>query len=142
MANLDWRNGHEFALQTAQILKQRGLGFVYRIVGEGPFLDAVAYARHELGLEEQVDLILKAPLEEMERMFSWADVFLLAAVASGAGHALEEALKLGLPAVCTDVPEITQIFTAQPNVFIIPHRDPLALADCLAKNFSELGSTQ
>ena len=142
MANLDWRNGHEFALQTAQILKQRDLDFVYRIVGQGPFLDAVAYARHELGLEEQVDLILKAPLKEMESIFAWANVFLLAAVSPGAGHALEEALRRSLLIICTDVPGIIDIVAAYPKLCIFPRRDPLAIADYMFKNFSKLSSTQ
>jgi glycosyltransferase involved in cell wall biosynthesis len=131
VAELHWRNGHEYALQAAQLLKQRGIDLEYRIVGQGPFLEAVGFARCELGLAEQVLLIPDAASAAEDLHFAWADVFVLAAVAGGAGHALDEALARRLPIVCTDVPALAAKIVEGPNGLIVPRRDPHALAACL-----------
>ena len=135
MAELDWRNGHEYALQAAQLLRQRGLDFEYRIVGQGAFLEAVAFARYELGLKQEVQLILDAPAGAETQHFAWADVFVLPAVAEGAGHALDQALAIEVPVVCTDVPALANKIVDRFNGFVVPRRNPQALANCLIGRF-------
>jgi len=132
VAELDWRNGHEYALQAVRMLVDLGLEPEYRIAGSGPFLEAVAYARHQLGLEERVLLEPSPSRCRMRQLLAWADIFVLAAVDPGSEHNLDRALARGLAAVCTDVDDLPSgVASADRNVSV-PRRDPLALADALA----------
>jgi len=133
VAELHWRNGHEYALQALQLLQRRGFPFEYRLVGDGNFLEAAAFARHELGLESHVRLILQAGFQELQQHFAWAEVFLLAPVARGAGHGLNQALSRGIPVVVSDVFEVDQEVSSSRGIYIVPRRDPEALAGCLTE---------
>jgi glycosyltransferase involved in cell wall biosynthesis len=133
IASLDWRNGHEYALQATQILKKCDVDFEYRIVGDGDFLEAVAFARHDLDLEDIVHLILRASREEICQLFEWSNVFILAAVKASASHALANAINNGKPAIISDLPEWVTNYGEIPGIYIVPRRDPSALAKKLAE---------
>ncbi len=50
IGRLEWKKGYEYALQAARMLRERGIHFEYRIIGDGEFHTATAYARYQLGL--------------------------------------------------------------------------------------------
>ncbi len=129
VADLDWRSGHEYALDAVRSLIDRGLAIHYTIVGNGPFLEAVGFARHEMGLTDVVDVILD-PSRGREALET-ADVFLLAAVSDGAGHALQEAIDAGIPCICTDALGLTRVPEASHHCRIVPRRDKYAIADAI-----------
>lgn len=116
---LEWERGYEYAIQAVALLAERGVECEYRILGEGPYLDALLFARHQMGAGPRVRFVPPGdrPADELLR---WADVFLDAAVAGGPSPATEDAAALGLPVVSTggDVP--------------LPRRDHRALADSIA----------
>ena len=127
MGPLTWTAGYEFALSGVKLLVDRGPACEYRIVGDGPHQDAVAFARHQLGLDACVELLPSASPDELREHVRWADVLVDMAVApSPVGPMLD-----GLAA------EI-QVVTTQPadyesgTVLAIPRRDPQALCDALA----------
>jgi colanic acid/amylovoran biosynthesis glycosyltransferase len=134
VAELHWRNGHEFALQAVERLRRQGLPFEYRIVGQGPFLEAVAFARYELKLMDVVHLVSVTD-STVDQELAWADLFLLAAVADGAEHTLTAALASKVPVVCTDVPTLARQIQEGVNGFVVPRRNPEAMASCLAAQF-------
>ena len=127
VADLDWRNGHEYALEAIRELIDRGVPVHYTIVGKGPFLEAVGFARRELRLMDDVELILDP--RRGDEALQTADLFLLAAVADGSTHALNVALRAGVPAVCTDVASL--VVNEGFRCRIVPRRDKIALADAI-----------
>lgn len=127
VASLDWRNGHEYALQAMSFLRTQGIPFRYRIVGTGPFLEAVAFARHELQLDDHVEFCQSSDMRSTQH-FDWADLFVCAAVSDGAVHGLAEAVGAGLPIVCSDAPRLLQGLGASGSCVIVPRRDSRALA--------------
>ncbi|MBN2117174.1 MAG: glycosyltransferase [Anaerolineales bacterium] len=131
IAALDWRNGHEFALQAMQILQDRGQDFQYKLVGDGDFLEATAFARHELGLQERVHIIRSASEKELDDLLRQADVFLLAAVSADGRHALVHAVEYDLPVVVTDIPQLLVDIPPDARYWVVSRRDPHAMADCL-----------
>jgi colanic acid/amylovoran biosynthesis glycosyltransferase len=131
IAALDWRNGHEFALQALKILQQRGYDFKYWIIGDGDFLEATVFACRELGLQKHVCLLRSASEKELEKRFEDADVFLLAAVGSDGKHGLFKAVERGLPVVITDLPQLLEGIGPDTMYLIVPRRDAEALADFL-----------
>ena len=57
VGRLEWKKGYEDALVAVRKLVDRGIDCQYRILGDGDFLGAVAFARHQLGLEERVTFL-------------------------------------------------------------------------------------
>lgn len=133
VARLEWKKGYEYALAALELLKQRGIEFEYRAVGAGEYLEAIAFARHQLGLEEEVQLLGALPPAEVKRQLAWADVFLHAAVSEGFCNAVLEAQAAGLPVVCSDAGGLAENVEDGVTGFVVPRRDPRAMAERLAE---------
>ena len=132
VGRLEWKKGYEDALVAVRGLVDRGVDCEYRIVGDGDYLAAVAFARHRLGLEDRSwilgSLAPRGVLEEMQR----ADVFLHAAVSEGFCNAVMEAQAMELPVVCTDADGLPENVADGETGFVVSRRDPAALAEKLS----------
>jgi colanic acid/amylovoran biosynthesis glycosyltransferase len=129
VGRLEWKKGYEFALAAVKILVAKGVHCEYRIVGGGEYLEAVAFARHQLGLEEVVHLMGALPHAEVNNHLLWADVFLHAAVSEGFCNAVLEAQAMMLPVVCTDADGLPENVADGDTGFVVPRRHPGELAD-------------
>ena len=58
IGRLEWKKGYEYALQAARrcFFSEGGIHFEYRIMGDGEFHTATAYARYQLGLASDVEI--------------------------------------------------------------------------------------
>jgi colanic acid/amylovoran biosynthesis glycosyltransferase len=125
---MTWRQGLEFALDAVRLLVDRDVECEYRIVGDGGFEPAVAFARHQLGLESQVTILGPLGRGDLREQLAWADVFLAPVVASEY-TAVAEAQAMGVPAVAT-------ARASSPDLALsgieVPPRDASAVADALA----------
>lgn len=132
VGRLDWRKGYEDALMAVRRLTDRGIACEYRIIGGGDYLEAVAFARHQLGLADRVELLGPLPRTSVREQLRWADVLLHAAVSEGFCNAVIEAQAMGLPVVCTDAGGLPENVADGLTGFVVPRRDPGALAERLA----------
>ena len=51
VGRLTIQKGYDFMFDALKILKNRGLNFEYRVIGEGNYYEALSYATHYLGLK-------------------------------------------------------------------------------------------
>ena len=131
VGRLEWKKGYEYAISAVRILRQQGLNFEYRIVGDGGFLEAVAFARHQMGVKKAVHLLGARPRPEVRAEMLWADVFLHPAVSEGFCNAVLEAQSMALPVVCSDADGLTENVVNGETGFVVPRRDPQAIAEKL-----------
>lgn len=131
IAELDWRNGHEYAIQAMSYLRVAQIDFEYHIVGQGEFLEAVAFACYEFGLKEHVRLILDHSNQSVAAEFVWADVFVLASVASGVKHSLCEAIEQKIPVIVTDLPNLLIELHEDCRKVVVPRRNSQLLAEAI-----------
>jgi len=137
---LRWMKGHEYALTALRELLDRGVPVELDIVGGVP--DAVvgssgedrriAHTIADLGLGAHVRLHGDLPTAEVIERLRAADVLLHPSVSEGLPTVLVEALACGLPVVATDVGGVSELVTDGVEGFVIPPRDPAAIADALA----------
>lgn len=132
VGRLEWVKGYEYALAAVRLLGERGIPYEYRIIGDGAYLEPLAFARHELGLTEQVEFMGSRPHPDVIEQMNWADVFLHAAVSEGFCNAVLEAQAMQLPVVASDADGLPENVADGQTGFIVPRRDPAALADKLA----------
>lgn len=131
VGRLEWKKGYEFALQAVSTLRQRGIHCEYRILGDGTYLEAVAYARHQLGLDETVCLLGSVPSGKVKEHMAWADLLLHAAVSEGFCNAVIEAQAMALPVVCSDADGLAENIEDGQTGFVVPRRNVPALAEKL-----------
>jgi colanic acid/amylovoran biosynthesis glycosyltransferase len=125
---LTWEQGFEHSVHAVRLLLDMGIDCQYRILGEGEHLDAVGFARHQLDLAENVDLVSPNggyPLEEELRA---ADAFVDPAVTDTTPPAsLAMAHAAGIPFVATDRDGLPK-----DGGITVPRRNPGEIAGALA----------
>jgi colanic acid/amylovoran biosynthesis glycosyltransferase len=128
VGRLEWKKGYEDALLAVRRLLDRGLPLEYRIVGGGDYIGALGFARYRLGLEKCVEFVGAVPRAEVLAEMEKADVFLHAAVSEGFCNAVLEAQAMELPVVCTDADGLPENVANGETGFVVPRRDPAAMA--------------
>ena len=127
---LMWEQGFEHSIHAIRMLLDEGVSCEYRIIGDGDHVQAVAFARHQLGLHEHVHLISEDGVGQLPELVRWANVFVDPAVADTTSSApLVTAQAHGVPFVATareaPLPDEAGIE--------VPRRDPRAIATALAR---------
>ena len=122
------KKGHEYSLQAVALLRQRRICCELRIAGDGDHFEAVAFARHQLGLEDCVTLLGASTPDAVKMQMAWADVFLHSAVSEGFCNAVVEAQAMSLPVVCSDAGGLPENVADQETGFVTPRRRPEELA--------------
>jgi glycosyltransferase involved in cell wall biosynthesis len=122
---LTWEQGLEHSVHGVRLALDMGVACEYRVLGRGPHGLAVAFARHQYGLEETVRLVPKAPLDDEIRT---ADVLVDPAVTETTSAAPPlTAQAAGVPFVATH-----RAGLCGDAGIVVPRRDPRAIADALA----------
>lgn len=128
VGRLEWKKGYEYALQAVRLLIDQGVGCEYRIVGDGEYLEAIAFARHQLGLDDRVQLLGALSGPEVRAQMRWADIMLHSAVSEGFCNAVLEAQAMTLPVVCTDADGLAENVADGETGFVVPRRNPAQLS--------------
>jgi colanic acid/amylovoran biosynthesis glycosyltransferase len=128
VGRLVWKKGYEYALVAVRKLLDKGVDCRYTIVGDGPYLEALSFARHQLGLDGVVHFAGSLTREEVRSRMLAADVFLHPAVSEGFCNAVIEAQAMTLPVVCSDADGLAENVAHGRTGFVVPRRDPDALA--------------
>lgn len=139
VGRLDWKKGYEYGLDAIRLLREAGVGVEYRVIGAGAYLEPLAYCRYELGLEREVEFLGGRPRAEVRDHMAWADVFLHPAVSEGFCNAVIEAQAMELPVVSSDAGGLVENVADGETGFVVPRRDPVALADKLAALAADTG---
>jgi colanic acid/amylovoran biosynthesis glycosyltransferase len=129
--SLIWRKGHEYTLMALHLLKQRGHQFCFELIGTGQELQRVLYTAIDLGIEEQVRLAGQRTPQQVKETLQKADIFVLSSHSEGIANAVLEAMACGLPVVTTDCGGMREAITNGVDGYVVPLRDPEAMADAL-----------
>jgi glycosyltransferase involved in cell wall biosynthesis len=131
VGRLEWKKGYEYALSAVSILREQGVNFEYRIIGDGGFLEAVSFARHQMGVENAVHLLGARSRSEVRAEMLRADVFLHPAVSEGFCNAVLEAQSMVLPVVCSDADGLAENVVNGETGFVVLRRNPQSMAEKL-----------
>lgn len=129
VGRLEWKKGLEDVLVALAALRDRGIEFRAEIVGAGPMAEALYFARHQLGLVDQVELVGALPPAVVRDKLVDADIFLHLALTEGFCNAVLEAQAAGLAIVCSDAGGLPENVEAGVTALIVPRRDPQAAAE-------------
>ncbi|HUT04563.1 MAG TPA: glycosyltransferase family 4 protein [bacterium] len=129
VGNLVWQKGYEYALQAVHDLVQRGMKLRYDIVGDGEHRPAIEYAVRQMGLSEVVYLHGRLDRDEILKLYEKTDIYLQPSVSEGFCNAIREAMCFEIPVICTSAGGLPEVVEHEITGFIVPPRDPEALAE-------------
>jgi glycosyltransferase involved in cell wall biosynthesis len=139
VGQLQERKGLGYLVEACRILRDRGIQFECRIIGEGPMRPALEDRIRQLGLENFVRLLGALPHEEVIAQYQQATVFTLPAVLGkdgdrdGIPNVILEALSMELPVVSTLHSGIPEVVEEGINGLLVPPEDAAALASALER---------
>lgn len=131
IGRLVWKKGYEYGIRAVALLKQKGISFEYRIIGDGDYLQALQFTISELGLEKEVRLLGHKDKAEIRKHLSESDVFLHPAISEGFCNAVLEAQAMGIPVVTTDADGLGENVVDGITGFVVPRWDVAAMAEKL-----------
>ncbi len=129
VARLDPLKRHDLLLRAARRLRDEGLRFRVRVVGDGPARMEIERRVAELGLREVVELL--GHREDIPELLRSSHLFALPSDSEGLPMTIIEAMACGLPVVATRVGGIPELIEPETNGFLIDAGDESALAACL-----------
>jgi peptidoglycan/xylan/chitin deacetylase (PgdA/CDA1 family) len=124
---LEWQHGFEYLLHSLRLLADGGVRCECRFVGSGDHENAVSFARHQLDLNDAVELYAPGGREAFLEHLRWADVVVDPAVVPTKPPWLLDAYAAGRAVVTTQLPA-----GDEGPALVVPPRDPEALAETLA----------
>lgn len=133
------KKGHDDLIAACALLRDRGVPFRCRIVGEGPLRQELQALIDAAGLADRVTLEGAMTHAHLIELYKIADLFALAPRITedgdrdGIPNVIAEAMAIGVPVVSTDVSGIPELVRSGETGYLTPTQDPGALADALAR---------
>lgn len=134
VARLVPEKGLQYGIEAIARLQQKrpGRPVRYTIIGEGPLREELEALVRTLNLEEVVNLPGAMEQKDLVQILLGSDIFLFPSIAEALPVSLMEAQAIGLPVVATQVGSADQIVSEGQSGFLVPSKDPQALAErCL-----------
>jgi len=125
--------GYDILIRALKILKDDGIDFRLLLVGEGRQRRYLEKLSVQLELTDRIVLTGSVPYEEVGDYISAGDIFVISSIYEGLPRALIEATYLGKSVVvtsCGGIPDFLQLFN---HGYIVPPKDPRALAAKMEK---------
>jgi glycosyltransferase involved in cell wall biosynthesis len=120
-------------VQAVEILRNRGIAVHLRIAGSGPARPQIESAITSANLGDRVSLVGEIFGERKSALWHQADVLALPSYCEGLPYALLESMACGVVPVTSPVGGIPDVVEDQVHGFLVPNRDPQAVADALAR---------
>lgn len=127
-----WMKGYQHALDAMRILKNKELRFTYTILGGGDS-EELLFQVADLNLKREVELISWVALEEVKSRITQADIVLIPSVSEGISNVAIEAMALGTLVITSNCGGMTEIIVHGQTGFVVPVRDPEAIAEAIMK---------
>jgi glycosyltransferase involved in cell wall biosynthesis len=117
VARMSEEKGMELLVATAKILKEKGVAFVWYLIGDGPMKSWIEKEIQNLDLSE--NLILLGLQNNPYKFIKWADVYCQPSKFEGKSIAIDEAKLLAKPIIATNFSTVHDQLTHNQNAYIV-----------------------
>jgi colanic acid/amylovoran biosynthesis glycosyltransferase len=139
IGSLVWVKGPTYALEAIRILRDRGIPVHLTVVGDGPEKQRVLYTIEDLGLRDCVKLAGRLAPVAVRDQLRQSGIFVLPSLSEGFCNAAIEAMACALPVVMTHCGGVLEGVADGVEGFIVPVRDPTAMADAVERLINDEG---
>lgn len=137
VARLSEEKGHIVLLDALQSLHARDVSFRCTLVGGGPLEDEIRAGIAARGLDAVVEMAGAQPPHAVRGFYERASVMVLASFHEGIPVVLMEAMATQRPVVATHVGGIPELIEDGANGWLVPSKDPDALAQALEQALTD-----
>lgn len=130
---LHWKKGFVHTIEALAILKAQGLKFIYKIVGEGPEYERIAFAAYQLGLKEEVQFLGKLPHQQVKEELERANIYIQYSIQEGFCNAVLEAQAMGKLCIVSNAEGLPENVLHEKTGWVVPKYSPNALARTISK---------
>jgi glycosyltransferase involved in cell wall biosynthesis len=120
-------------LQGLRLAVHLGIDARLALAGDGPEAEALQRYAAALGIAGRVSFVGPVFGQAKVRVLGMADVAALPSYAEGLPYALLEAMAAGIPVLATPVGAIPDVVTEGTHGYLVPARDPAAIAEAIAR---------
>lgn len=131
VGRMHWVKGYHYLFDAITILKERKFPVTVTLVASGEMPEELLYQVHSLDLKNRVQWIKGLPHEKVVAHMREHDVLVLPSVEEGIANVVLEAMSVGLPVISTDCGGMQEVIESGSNGFLVPVRNPKALADAI-----------
>ena len=133
VSRLHWIKGLDYALQALKILKDQHYPFHYTIIGTGEEWERLHYTRHQLNLENEVEFTGKISHMDIPGYMHSHNIYLQPSLQEGFCNSVLEAQAAGMLCIVTDAEGLTENVIEDQTGWIVPRRNPRAIAEKIVK---------
>lgn len=123
-----WKKDYRSAILAMSILKEKKIPFQYTIVGVHNS-EELLFLVNQINLIDSVTFLNSIPQEQVYEKMLDSDLFLLPSVEEGIANVCIEAMLSKLPVLSTDCGGMSELIADSETGFLVPPRNPKALAD-------------
>lgn len=131
VANLRREKDYPNLMRAASSVLSEQPDTIFLAVGQGPLAAELELVRNELRLGERFRFL--GYRQDVAALLGAADLFALGSLQEGLPVAIMEALNQALPIVATDVGGVSEAVTDDMNGYLVPAKDPQALARAMLR---------
>ena len=127
VSRLHWKKGLEYTLEALSILKINGYNFNYDIIGDGPELERLKFARNQLKLNENVNFIGYLEHKKIKDFYRKSDIYLQYSIQEGFCNSLLEAQSMELICIGSNAEGLNENILNSKTGYIVEKRNPFKL---------------
>lgn len=136
IARLEDIKGHEYFIEAARLLLERGVKAKFIIAGTGSYEETLKRIVTEKNLQKNV--LFTGFIKDVDKLMGITDIQCNASYGTEATSiSLLEGMSLGIPAVVSDFGGNPGVIKHGENGFLFPERDAEAMADAIYKVYSD-----
>ncbi|MEZ4655466.1 MAG: glycosyltransferase family 4 protein [Candidatus Eisenbacteria bacterium] len=146
VGRLSLAKGFQHAIEACALLRERGVDFEYRIVGDGPLRESMAATIQSRSLGDRVILLGALDQSELPDLYRASDALLAPSIIGPAGardglpNVVVEAMACGIPCIGSDTVGIPEAVRTGETGILVPPGDAAGLADAMQRLAEDRGS--
>tara|TARA_R110000823_G_scaffold243818_1_gene368006 strand:+ start:26897 stop:28084 length:1188 start_codon:yes stop_codon:yes gene_type:complete len=125
-----WKKGYDYALRSCKLLRDKGIPFQYTIIG-GAGDEELQFLVDDFELKNYVVLEKRKPQTEVFSLMQEASLLLMPSLEEGIPNVVVEAMAIGLPVISTNCGGVPELITNDKEGWLVPTRNPQALAGAI-----------
>ena len=137
-----WKKGYHYALDAMNQLRNENFNFSYTIIAQGDIPEEILFLMNEYNLSDHVKIMKGMQHKDLMEKLRSSDLLLLPSVEEGIANVVLEAMGSGVLVLTTDCGGMNEVIQEGVNGFIVPVRDPQAIAEKIKMiantNYSDL----